>query len=398
MIPSTTFPVLKRLSLPQGFSAIPAGPRQTRPLPSDAVLFSGRKELFEKYNIDPKAVDVVAPPGVEINKKQIPLILSKLLEAHEHALKNKAIGNFSGRHFSTNLLLEDGIWGLATSLELTRETSLCAERGALVKAWNKALKRLSLASIKTEDALEQVRQKLKVKMLVMSSSAPLGDPSVGFPCGECQGWMAADKYFSPETLLIALRKREETGQYYLVVRKLDQVLPLLSQQTSSLASKPIAALKPVISDKAGKAMADHNIPLPKLYDMMKEAQNAFETNKTASFSGKNTGVGVLLSNGKIESGARLDWTQRWFAPPDLTTAATAYQKYANQAPPVRIQAVAYYGKDEQLPPVANLGVLAQPARGGVDTLILTVKDDTLHIRTIEDYSTDIYISKFTPKE
>jgi hypothetical protein len=152
---------------------------------------------------------------------------------------------------------------------------------------------------------------------------------------------------------------------------------------------------------------------------------------------------VLLSNGKAYSGARFDWTKRWFQAPDLEAAQVGIQTeqkwrqwleelWSNvegllTAPRAekllntlkqwvqkfdetfstrlltrienllsidpKVVAVAYYGTEpSEMPSVKSLGYLAQELRGGLNTLVSVIEDNVLQIRTIPDYMKEIYIS------
>ncbi len=351
----------------------------------------------EQYGLDVDQVAVVGGDG-KLSRREKRQLVVKALEAHEHALKNRLAGNFSDRHFSTNIRLADGTWALGTNIELTRDNVFCGERSATVNAWNTALGRHSLKDFQNAEVLGDIRNGLKVDMLVMSSSKPLGDPVAGSPCSDCQSWLATDKYYGPDTKIVALKRNDEG--FYLQIREVRDLLPLRGQQKVSLTDKELDGNFPVdLSDKAKDAVAISGIAAGELRDLMQAAKDSYRQNKTAEISGKNLGTAVLLDPGDergrvIERGQRFDWTARWNEPADLTAALVGYQKLREGNPPAyaMIKAVAYYGESpEQMPSVGSLGKLAQK-RGGPDTLMLVIEDDVLKVRTISDYMTDIYIS------
>lgn len=363
---------------------------QTRALKpaGDIVQFRGQRTLAEKYGINPAEVDLVKDPALAlpVGKEEL---LEKLLEAHEHALKNKTLGNFSGRQFSTNLLLENGQWALGTNIELTRDNVFCGERSALVNSWNSALNKVNVEDLQDPARRTQVEDGLKGKLLAMSSGESPDNPSAGSPCSECQSWLATDRYFGPETLIANLGKTDQ-GRFFIRVRQVQDLLPLLPGQMPSNTAKSIASLPVNVSARAREAMQAQGIEADALTRLIKQAKAAYRSNDTAVHSGKNTGSAVLLSNGKTVKGQRLDWTARWFESPELAAATRGVQSLKAD----RVQAVAYYG-DAVMPEVKTLGILAQETWGGPDTLIAVIEQDAIEVRTIRDYMTDIYISKST---
>lgn len=369
------------------FGNQPAGKAPLHPV-GDVVRFRGQGTLAEKYGIDPAQVDLIKNPALVLPVSKAEL-LERLLEAHEHARKNKLLGNYSGRQYSTNLLMGNGQWALGTNIELTRDTVLCGERSSLVNSWNAALARIPVETLQDESQKADVEKGLKGVLLAMSSGDDVSHPSAGSPCSECQSWLATDRYFGPDTIVTNLGKNEQ-GRYFIRARQMKELLPLLAQQVPSRTDKAIASLPVHVSDKARAAMQAHGLGEAALVKLVKQAKEAYRTNETAVHSGKNTGSAVLLSNGKTVKGQRLDWTARWFESPELAAATRGVQRLHGD----RVQAVAYYG-DAVMPEVKTLGILAQETWGGPDTLMAVIEQDAIQVRTIQDYMTDIYISKST---
>jgi cytidine deaminase len=358
---------------------------------ADSVKFGGgNPALLAKYNVDADKFRVEAPAGITLDDKGA--ILTKLIETHEQAVKNKLLGNLSGRFYATSTQLSDGTWGTATNIENSRDVGIvCGERSSLVRSWNNFIEKTPLSVLQDPAQAKELANNLKVKMLVMSSGTAFDDPSAGSPCTECQSWMATDRYYTPDTLIVSLRKQAETGELFLKARKLGDIQPFWGKSQPSLTDQPMKQLPVKVSDKAAAAMATKGITQNQLVTLMSKAQQRYNANALAELSDKNTASSVLFSNGKIVSGSRFDWTMRWFETPDLTTAASGYRKFAEKGAPAQIQALAYYGNDKNIPPIPTMGVLAQPSRGGLDTILLVIENNTLQVRTIQDYMTDVYV-------
>ena len=363
--------------------------------PSPPVLFGAKKALYEKYGINPDELTVAGPSG--INLPDTRYMLERLLETHEHALKNKALGNLSGRHYSSTILLENGTTGLATNIENSKDVGvLCGERSALVNAWNTALQKLSLKKVVASQNKSPEQNGLKVKMMFMSGSSELGDPMVGNPCAECQSWMSTDRYFSPDTLIATLKKDPETGRFSILVRKLSQLMPFAGKQQPSLTDKAIADLPVRVSEKAADVLSSQGISQPLITRMLEESKQAYLDNRSATASGKDAGAAALFSTGEIVSDARVDWTSRWFEGADMRAAGNGIHALAEKGHP-SIAGMAYYGEDSNLPSADSVGRLAQDTWGSQDCLIAVIENDEVQIRTLKDYMTAIYVaSKPTP--
>ncbi len=381
------FQNIPRQTGPSKPTAIPS----LRQLPQDTIQFQGQSALHKKYGIDPNKL-TVRPSGTQLPVSKR-VLLTKLLEAHEHALKNQALGNFSNRYFSTHMLFTDGRWALGTNMELSRDDNLlCGERSAIINGWNQWLQKIPLSSLLKQQATTPTQARL----LVMSGAGPITDPVFGSPCSECQSWLSSQKYIHPDTQIVVLRQDPQTQKSYLWVRPMKDLLPLLPEHQPSQTGAPIEQLTLQISEKAQAVLKHQKIDPLHMRQLIRSAQEAYTQNQTAFLSGKNTAAAVLLSDGqgqKILPGQRLDWTARWYLPPDLLAAAKGIQTNPNS----KIQAVAYYG-DEPVPNIKNLGILAQQTWGSPDTLIVTVQNQTLQVRTIRDYMSDIYLSSSSHKK
>lgn len=366
-----------------------------KPLSQDTVSFSGKRNLLKEYGINPDEVEVVSQASVNIDKKTKTLLLEKVVEAYEHAAKNKELGNFSGRFFATNMMFENGKWAVSTNMENTAENGFCGERSALVRTWNQSLEKLSLKKLKTDNTYkEKAQQGLKARYLAMSSfNLPGEDTGAGSPCSDCLNWLNETRYFSPKAQIATIEKNPESGKYTLRMRNIKEVLPYWGENAVSTTDKSIKELKIEKTDKAQKFMAENNISEEALQKLLQEAKKVSENARTTELSDKNTAAAALFSNGKIESSEKMDWTRRWFISPDLVAITKGLQKKSTPEA-TKVLAVAYYGNDKT-PYIDSLGRISQD-RGTGNTLVLTVQNDEIKARTIYDYMPYLYISSKKP--
>ncbi len=99
---------------------------------------------------------------------------------------------------------------------------------------------------------------------------------------------------------------------------------------------------------------------------------------------------VLDNDGDVTTGRRLNWSTRWFMEP----AELAISKVIEEKPNAKIGAIAYYGEssvntkggilDESIVSLQTLGRLLSVS-DDPDALVVTMVDDKLKIRTIDDY-------------
>lgn len=354
------------------------------PLPRELALLA-------KHGIDPSKVRVVSSDGTGIEGLGVSKVelLARVAEAHEHARKNRALGNISGAQVSANLMLRDGTWGLGTNIEKAREVALCGERSAVITAWNRALEDLPLEELEGDSAdLDRHRDGMKIEALIMSGPAPLDEAYNIEPCAECQNWMATERYFSPETKLITLT-RDDEGQI-LKVRRLRDLIPLHGVVCPGHVDRSISKLPVDISSNAQEAMATKGLSKKDLVSLVERARHRAHSVASAEYSGKFDVAATRMSNGQVFDGTRTDWTARWFNPPDLSAAAQGIAAMRQENLQARVDAVAYYG--ESPPSVESLGVIGQETRGGRDTLISTVEDERVQIRCVSDYMPYMYVS------
>lgn len=352
---------------------------------------SKQQALFRKYSIRPDKVPVISSSGAKLAAPK-PLVIQKALESYQLALKNKIVGNHTQDYRATSLMLNNGLWQSGTNVELDRECTFCGERSALVAAKTEALEKLSLNRLQkmNEAQLQQVRDGMKARMLVMATSDLEDYAEV---CADCESWMTSPEYFTPQTQFVSLRKDGE-GRFTLSLQQLKERLPEWRRCYESVQVNQglsIEALPVQVSRQAQQVMVQKGLHAVTLAKMMTYAKTESGKNSTAEFSGNPLGAAVLFTTGKIQTAGRFEWKRRWSESPDLMAAATGIQENRNKQN--RVEAVAYYGVIPAFQLVNNLGRLAQERWGGPDTLVVTMENDTLKVQTIADRMPKAYVSK-----
>jgi hypothetical protein len=150
---------------------------------------------------------------------------------------------------------------------------------------------------------------------------------------------------------------------------------------------------------------------------MEQARKAYSRGSADKFSSKPSAAAVRLSRFGSGSAVRFQWAPRFSEYEDLDAAAAALEKAARRrarlgralsladqatfgllklqqraagllAAP-SISAVAYYGSDTNLPPIASIGRLVRQG-ANQDTVILRIEDGRIQARTLGEYMTEIY--------
>ncbi|MBY0402685.1 MAG: hypothetical protein K2X66_02215, partial [Cyanobacteria bacterium] len=183
-------------------------------------------------------------------------------------------------------------------------------------------------------------------------------------------------------------------------------------------------------------------------NMLIKAENAYKRNVTNGFTGRKNGVAVMMSNQEVFHNGRFEWHKRMVEPGDMRAAAngiakikrrqerldylrdrsqhylgktltqwlenrmttlnnnlerilpTSLSKYIQAITfqgVAKIEAVAYYGEvAEEIPNIKSLGYFAKQNHGGPNTLVISIEKqngkDTIQVRTIQDYMSEIYVS------
>lgn len=348
----------------------------------------------------------------------------RLLAARAHAQEaDRLYPNQSGRRYGALVVLDNGIQSLGTNIEASRQCTLCDLRLGVASAFNQHIQASARGERKSKPGPksdgQDMTQPARVADIYVVNAQADGEPPV--PCADCQEWLNTE-LCTPQTRLISLEPDPEGGVGEQVrVRTVGEVLPLHAGRPEPVrfwteASLPRLWEQAQWSDSARQAASEAQAQPHLERDlarMLQRARRAYQRNEAAGDSHLRTGVNVMVSPGRFKlNGGRFDWTTRWFESADLKTAALAVQivqwiqhrvqdwmpRWTPQAirqrlqpwlMPPRVTAVAYYGDDPNLPPIPSLGRIAR-RRGSAKTLVVTVENDRVHVRTIGDFMPEMY--------
>ena len=399
----------------------------------DAVLESdeNRKRNFPANTpIPPKADQHSTGIHIGMLTEQLDA-LPKLLDILSFTQQaRRQFPNFSHRHYGAAVEMSNGITAYGTNIEMNRQTSFCDLRAALTIALNQSVGRLfnKPASSNTPP--------LTVKNVFLVNADLSGDSPI--PCADCQEWMTG-KFFTPQTRLISLEERKAKHlptpagvppeELRLNIRTLADLLPLhqgrkrpqqmtTQQEFSRLPLKISPQAKTLLSENA------QSLTRSQIQNMLHKAKAEFEKNESDSFAnplttGMKTGVCVLTGpKAKFYSQGRFQWSTRWPEAPDLRAVVQSLDeqstllgilgRFQNLSAfswlPLRlkqffnldttsnpsVKAIAYYGnRPIAQPSIASLGRIVRRL-GTADIMILTVENDVIHCRTIQDFMPEIY--------
>ena len=348
----------------------------------DEKLINGETAL------DAPQVDILGPPQSPERRK---LLIERALQTYsavqdDHAHKK----NYSDFHVHSAVELSDDRWFSAGNVELRRELTLCAERAAVVAALGNS----TLAQI--------------VRTIVVSNSGG----EFKKLCAECLGWLATGKYFSPDTEIVSVARDAASGRFSLKIRSRKSVLPFHARDVGlpSIAPGSIASLALTLSPRA-KSLTPSARELRRL---MAQARAAYDGRSAEQFSPNPAAAAVSLTPFGRSSAIRFQWAPRFSEAEDLQAAATALERVVHAQTRLRpivrfldratfrvmrleerllstpqITALAYYGKDVDLPRIPSFGRLVKQGATR-DTLILRIENDRLVVRTLDEYFPEIY--------
>lgn len=363
----------------------------------DVVAFSGIGRLLSKYKINPAEIPVVSTSDITIGLKEKTELIQRILEAHEHAAKNRLTGNIAGAGYATNMGLSNGLWTLATNFNNTRNeiSAVCGERSSTLGLFNKWLRSLSLSRLQKDAGYRDLSQQgsaFKVRYLAMSSFKEIGtDKNAASPCTDCLSWLNTERFFDDSTRIVSLEKDAE-GQLCLKMRTVKESLPYRHEKESLIkGTQTLNELGYAITPKALEVMEKSGISQESVLQTLNRAKEAYDTNKCTAFSSQNVGAAVFDNNGKITTGKKVDWGKRWFMEPLELAISKAVEDAPNET---KIKAVAYYGQgivndkgithQDGVVSLQTLGRL-KTDKGNSETLVISVIDDKITVRTIDDY-------------
>lgn len=307
----------------------------------------------------------------------------------------RLVPNHSGRRYGALVRLEDGTEGLSTNVEASRQVTLCDLRLALSAAQNRWVEKQSQNPF-SQATLPPVKTIYLVNGNPDSEDQPI-------PCSDCQEWLASP-LCPPETEVVSLEKNEPGNkQPQIKQRTVQEMLPLYKNRTNviSSSSEPISSLPIVYSEQAKKIVGD--LSKSQIKTLLEKAKTAYLEGRTlAQASRMDTGAAVLFSpSGLMTTGNRFDWSSRLHESAELNAAAQGFARMnqlrltpsakENEAyrAPQKIQAIAYYGEDPNLPPIASLGRIAR-GKGSPQTVVLTIEAGQIQVRTIRDFLPELY--------
>jgi cytidine deaminase len=396
----------------------------------DAVLESdkNRKRNFPADKpIPPKANQHSTGIHIGMLTEQLDA-LPKLLDILSFTQQaRRQFPNFSHRHYGAAVEMSNGITAYGTNIEINRQTAFCDLRAALTMALNQSVGRLFNKPASSNAS------PLTVKNVFLVNADLSGDSPI--PCADCQEWMTG-KFFTPQTRLISLEERKAKHlsspagvppeELRLNIRTLADLLPLhqgrkrpqwmtTQQEFSRLPLKMSPQAKTLLSENA------QSLTRSQMQNMLRKAKTEFEKKESDSLAnplttGMKTGVCVLTDpRAKLYSQGRFQWSTRWPEAPDLRAVVKSLDEQASLPHwfqnlgtfswlPLRlkqffnldttskpsVKAIAYYGnRPIAQPSIASLGRIVRRL-GTADIMILTIEDDVIHCRTIQDFMPEIY--------
>lgn len=391
-LPGFHIPLNPSTFLPVSSSKKTSGKKTSGVLPSGqakktaTLLFRGQGDQADVLSLTGAGVrPELSDPEVSPSSHWARL---KKLQAHAQA-SARLIPNYSGRHYGALVVLADGTEAMSANVEASRQVSLCDLQLAIGAAQNRWIE-------KHVSQLPESAQVPAVRAVYLVNANLEGDQPI--PCADCQKWLASP-LCPPDVKIISLEKtnnkNNDTIEPIMRIRTVQQMLPLYKRENPAFTTVlPLDALPVRYSLFAEKAIEQLGkfLSREQIQTLLERAQKSFHDNASlAKDSGLPAGASVLLMpSGIISEGGRVDWSTRWHDPADLATAAAALCVASQQdAKPQTIQAVAYYGNDPNLPPIASLGRMARK-RGSANTFIINVEQDQIQLRTIQDFLPELY--------
>lgn len=367
----------------------------------DTVFFG--QESRETFEADGKAYEVIGGSA-----KEAKAALPKMLKARHHAKVNKdsALKHpDNNRFFGAVMEFDNGMEVVTSNFILLRQRTRCDVDIALSQGITQWIERNKQTNQQTPLP--------KVKALYLANADPEGlSPS---PCEYCLEWFNTSM-FDANTPIYFLEK----GDHLIRKRALKELLPLHKrpmEHISRFTDLPVSELPLSISASAQAALQKEK-PLSesKLRKLLSEAKRAYEWSQKSGigYTPLRAGSAVIVSPfQRIVSSSRFEWARRFINYPDLSAGMEAIhittklqlrlkqmvrhtwipepiRKSAEKllVPPT-IQAVAYYGNDTNTPSLGSLGKIRRH-RGSENTLVITVENDTIQVRTMQDYLPEIY--------
>lgn len=345
------------------------------------------------------------------SKEEAEKVLPELLRSQSFAQANATAAlktPDNKRFFGAVLEFEDGQKFLSGNYILLRERPRCDIDNAItlgVNQWReqnwKAEKPFSVPP--------------KVKNLYLSNADP---HSLASPCEDCLGLLNTS-IFSPATQVYTLEGSKDQPNGVIRRRTVADMLPLHQGRNDNinwLANQPIDKLPLNISASADKSLAlmSKTLSSKQIRHLVSKAKKSYEqSQKTDPMTQIHAGSAVFISPSRkqVYTGARFEWARRWPEFADLNAAKTGLQKaqrnqwqfqrlseqpwipsflktpFKDWLSTPSVAAVAYY--NDTPPSIRSLGRLRRH-RGSDNTLVITVENNTIQVRTMQDYLPEVH--------
>jgi len=329
--------------------------------------------------------------------------LAKLRKVQAYAEKaSRVLPNLSHRHYGAMVVLDNGIEALGTNIEASRKNTFCDLRYAITNALNRFIVKTERPSGSDAAAIKSPT----VKTVYLANADLNAEPPV--PCSDCQSWLDS-RYVSPKTQVVSLEQNPSGKGARLRSRTVKDMLPLhkgRDEPVQLITDKRPQDL-PVKVSLSANQLLNAQADLPDMArSLIRHAKQDTVKKDSACHDGKpQTGAAVLLSPaGLMNRQNTFSWSNRWTEPADLRAAANALERvdrrrqltqklpgflqgfFAKWLAPQQVRAIAYYG---ELPPIPSLGRIARKSKSS-ETLVITVENDVIQVRTIQDYMPEMY--------
>ena len=336
-----------------------------------------KKDLFEKYGLDPDKVSVL---GNCSNEDKASLVYYLLL-CYELARKNLLKGNLTASSYATALVLADKSVHFGINFNQTRNeiSSICSEREAILEAFKSKVKEFEPNSNRSFN--------YEIKYILMSSYTKEGRfwADKISPCADCLSWFNTGVNLSSETKICALKKNEK-GEVYLDIKPLEKFLPL-----RNLVHKTCKNIDNKTKIKRSENAEQNKTTNEKLIKLYQETLKAYKNNDLAGTSEQNVAAGAII-NGEIFTGIKIDFSKRWFTEPLMAACYKGIEKYKLKT---SIEAVCFIGEEYTLTESNKSvkdGIVSLKTLGRLNTrfaqnstIVLTGGDNYLVAYTIGDY-------------
>lgn len=335
------------------------------------------QDLFKKYALDVDKIKILG----EIEKDDKENLVYHLLLGFEIARKNALKGNLTSSSYACGLILEDNEVYFGVNFNNTRNeiSSICAERMALLEAFNSKIKMFN------PDRNEKFNYKIKYVLMADYKKENEFWTDKLTPCADCLSWFNACPNLSKDTKICCLKK-DENGEFIIKLQDLSDFLPLRNLVYTTI-DKISDDLKIEKTKKAKNVIIDDK----KLIELYKKTKEVYLSNNLSQTSGQNCAAGIIANN-EMFFGKKVDFSKRWFIEPLMSACYKAIEKYNLDT---KIDVICYVGEEytitESKEKVKD-GLISIKTLGRINTkfanpntLIIVGWGEKLSVQTIADY-------------